>query len=71
MRNGESGMQRKKRIQTCCEDCVHYVYDEDMGETVCTMQLDEDEYAQYLTGRYRACPYYQPYDEYKVVQKQN
>ena len=63
--------KRKKRIMSSCDDCVHFEYDEDLCETICTLNLDEDEYAQYLTGRYRACPYYRPYDEYKLVQKQN
>ena len=62
---------KKKLIRSNCDDCVHFEYDEDLCETVCTMNLDEDEYAQYLSGSYRACPYYQPYDEYKVVRKQN
>ena len=63
--------KKKKTQKTNCDFCVHFEYDEDMAETVCTVSLDEDEYAQYLNGSFRACPYYQPYDEYKVVRKQN
>lgn len=62
---------KKKRIRSNCDDCVHYEYDEDLCETICTVNLDEDEFEQYLSGSYRACPYYQPYDEYKLVRTQN
>ena len=61
----------KKRIRSSCDICVHYEYDEDYGETICTLNLDEDEYEHYLSGNYRNCPYFQPYDEYMVVQKLN
>ena len=44
---------------------------DDDGTYGCTMDLDEDEMVQYLTGRSAACPYYRFYDEYKSVQKQN
>ena len=46
-------------------------YDEEMGEDVCTIDLDEDEYLDYLTRNTSSCPYYKYYDEYKSVQKQN
>ena len=41
------------------------------GEDVCTIDLDEDEYLDYLTRNTSSCPYYKYYDEYKSVQKQN
>ncbi len=65
-------MEKKaKKILAACDICVHYEYDDDAGEEICTLNLDEDEYERYLHGNYKSCPYFQPYDEYKVVQKQN
>lgn len=57
--------------QTNCESCEYYDYDEDWGEYVCNMDLDEDEMVRFLSGRSFSCPYYKFYDEYKTVQKQN
>lgn len=58
---------------TCgnCDSCVYYDLIDDDGTYGCTMDLDEDEMVQYLTGRSAACPYYRFYDEYKSVQHQN
>ena len=68
----ETMPKKKKRTQKSnCDYCVHYEYDEDTGEMVCAVNLDEDEFEHYLSGSFRECPYYQPYDEYKSVQKQN
>ena len=53
-----------------CESCVFYDYDEDWESYVCTVNLDQDEMGQFLSGQTRACPYYRFYDEYKSVQKQ-
>lgn len=60
-------MERK----TNCDDCVHFDYNDDSEQYECTVSLDEDEYEKYASGRYRECPYYKPYDEYKTVRKQN
>ena len=65
MKNG------KKAPASNCESCVYYEYDPDADAEVCTVDLDEDEYAGYLSGRTGSCPYYRYYDEYKSVQKQN
>ena len=54
-----------------CESCEYYDYDEDYGEYLCKMSMDEDEYLRLITGNNRDCPYYKYYDEYKSVQKQN
>ena len=47
----------------CCEQCAHYVADEEFGD-YCSVNLDEDEME-------KGCHYFQLYDEYKIVQKQN
>ena len=54
-----------------CEDCEFYDFDEDADAYVCRVSLDEDELAEFLSGRTGRCPYYRYYDEYKSVQKQN
>ena len=62
--------QQVKKKESNCESCVFYDYDEDYECYVCTMNLDQDEMAQFLAGYHQSCPYYRFYDEYKSVQKQ-
>ena len=57
-------------MQTSCESCVFYVYDND-GYAECDVSLDEDEMARLMGTSYSSCPYYQSDDEYKIVRKQN
>ena len=54
-----------------CETCAYYAYDEEDEEWYCTVDLDEDEYARFLAGRSRKCPYWKCGDEYAVVRHQN
>ncbi len=54
-----------------CENCCYYTYDEDYDCYVCEMDLDEDETERFLKSALDDCHYYQPYDEYAVVKKQN
>ena len=56
---------------TLCESCVYFDYDEDYEENVCTVNLDEDELYRFMQGGAFECPYFNPFDEYKVVRKQN
>ena len=53
-----------------CEECVHYDYDDEVDAWFCTMNLDEDEMAHFMMGNFSHCPYFQLYDEYKIVRKQ-
>ena len=53
-----------------CESCEFYDFDEEWGEYVCSMSLDEDEMIDFLGGNTRSCPNYRYYDEYKSVHKQ-
>ena len=39
-----------------CEDCLYYEYDDEYGFYVCDMDLDEDETAQFIGGRFQNCP---------------
>ena len=43
-----------------CENCLYYEYDDEYGFYVCDMDLDEDETAQFIGGRFQNCPYYRP-----------
>lgn len=57
-------------MQTQCEDCQYYGYDEDFECYICEMSLDEDEYARMVSSARAVCPYYKRGDEYSVVRKQ-
>jgi hypothetical protein len=61
----------KNKKSTNCETCQNYVWDDEAGESVCLANLDEDEYLMFLKSSYEACPFYQLYDEYKTVRRQN
>ena len=63
-------MNQKAKEEAVCESCVFYDYDEDYEAYVCTMNLDQDEMGNFLSGNTKGCPYYRFYDEYKSVQKQ-
>lgn len=56
--------------QVSCDYCNNLVYDEELEEYVCDVNMDEDDYARLLTSSYKSCPYYQSNDEYKIVRKQ-
>lgn len=71
-------MEEKKPIkkaqplpEASCEHCMYYDWDEELEEMACRMNLDEDEYYDYLSAGSRRCRYFRFYDEYKSVQKQN
>ena len=55
-----------------CEICLNNVQDE-YDSWYCAQGgcLDEDEMARYLSSATRACPFYEPGDEYTIVKKQN
>ena len=57
--------------RTNCDPCANYVYDDEYDCYVCMVNLDEDEYARFLSGMDFECPYYSLYDEYKIVRRQN
>ena len=53
-----------------CEDCNNYVYDEDEEAYICVQDMDEDDFYQVLSSKFRDCPSYRSGDEYKVVRHQ-
>ena len=60
------GIKRK----ASCESCEFYQYDEYTDTYSCSLSLDEDEMADYVSGLTRDCKYYRFYDEYKSVHRQ-
>lgn len=63
--------KKTKQAGGSCESCEFYDYDDEWGEYICSMSLDEDEMIDFLSRNTNRCPYYRFYDEYKSVQKQN
>ena len=57
--------------QSQCETCAYYEYDSEYEEYYCSINIDEDEYSRFMSGAHNSCPYYNFYDEYKMVRKQN
>ncbi len=53
-----------------CDTCAYLVYDEDYEGYVCDVDMDEDEYARFLSDSHAHCPYYRNGDEYAVVRHQ-
>ena len=59
------------KMQSNCESCANYIFDDESECYFCDMRLDEDEMQRFLSSQTFNCPYYDPYDEYKIVRKQN
>ena len=66
-----TSMEKKKNVQSRCEDCENYMYDEDEETYFCAIDLDEDEMMRFMTYSTYNCPYYRTDDEYRIVRKQN
>ncbi|MCQ2455942.1 MAG: DUF6472 family protein [Clostridia bacterium] len=64
---------KEKKICGVCEDCEYFDYpiDDEIGDKICCAEMDEDELVKFLTDRSAGCPFFKPYDEYKLVAKQN
>ena len=54
-----------------CDNCAYYDYNEEYECYECEVNLDEDELYRIMQGGSFECPYFTPYDEYKIVRKQN
>ena len=57
--------------KTACDSCANYVYDPASDCMYCQAELDEDEMMRFLSSRTDDCLYYNFYDEYGIVRKQN
>lgn len=61
---------RKKCFMEDCNTCAYFLYDDITDAYVCDIYLDEDEYARFMSGYYKKCPYYRDGDEYQISRKQ-
>ena len=64
-------MKNKKEPVAVCELCVNYVFEEEDECYSCLVNLDEDEYMNFMSHTEFRCPYFRLDDEYAVVRKQN
>ncbi len=53
-----------------CDYCAYNAYDEETEEYYCSVSLDEDDMARFLSRKYKSCPYFKNGDEYQVVRHQ-
>ena len=60
----------KDRTAGNCDSCAYYIYDEDYEEYVCDINMDEDEWARFISDHHSGCPFYKNGDEYLVVRHQ-
>ena len=60
-----------KKVATNCDECANYIYDDESECYCCDVNLDEDEMMKFISSTFYSCPYYNHYDEYKIVKKQN
>lgn len=58
-------------MKSNCENCSNYIYDDEDDCYYCNVNLDEDELGRFLTSPKFECPYFNFYDEYSIVRKQN
>ena len=59
-----------KTMQNECDTCAYFAFDEEYGDYLCEIDMDEDEYARFLTDSHYSCPYYRNGDDYAVVRHQ-
>ena len=50
-------------ITNSCDTCAYRGYDEEYGEYVCEIDMDEDDYIRFLSDHHTQCPYYRNGDE--------
>ncbi len=53
-----------------CEYCAYYMYDDEIEEYVCDVNMDEDDFGRLMQSSFNDCPYFKDGDEYKVVRHQ-
>ena len=53
-----------------CETCQYAYIDEETGEAVCDLNLDEDEVIRFSQHPTQECPFYKDGDEYTTVRPQ-
>lgn len=54
-----------------CEYCLYMDYDDESDENICSLNLDQDEFAKSAYDRYSSCKYFRIGNEYTIVNKQS
>ena len=62
---------KKEKKEADCQNCQYCDYDDEYGDWVCSMDMDEDDLVRVMERGASSCPYYRLYDEYGMVRKQN
>ena len=57
-------------MQSSCEYCRNYVYDDEYDSYFCQVNLDEDEMERFLRSANDACPFYRRGDDYMTARRQ-
>lgn len=63
--------RKERKNASPCETCLYYDVIDEAGTLGCTVDVDEDEAFRERADARNECHYYQFYDEYKTVRKQN
>jgi len=53
-----------------CDECLHYVYDDEQGYYYCAANMDQDDAERLYSRRNWECPYYHYNDDYELSRKQ-
>ena len=61
-------MEAEKTME--CDYCAYNAYDDETDEYYCSVNLDEDDMARFMSRKYKSCPYFKNGDEYQVVKHQ-
>ena len=60
-----------------CETCNNFEFDDEAGDYICVMEMDEDDIYRLSDRESRGCPFYsfssgvRVQDDYSIVRKQN
>ena len=54
-----------------CDNCAYFAFEDVYDIYFCDVQLVGHDLARFMTGNTDNCHYFQLYDEYKIVEKQN
>ena len=57
-------------MDSLCDTCWYYDYDQEEDEYYCMMELDEDEFYRAFVQPQGRCPYYRQGDEYTLARRQ-
>ena len=57
-------------MDSLCETCGYYDYDQEEDAYYCMMELDEDEFYRAFVQPQGRCPYYRQGDDYTLARRQ-